>query len=111
MWGDIYTDTHHNNNNNTTSKTPPSHIRGGIFTQMPTTTIIYTDAHHNNNNNTTSKTPPSQIRGGAKTGGESVISLYYRDLQKYRYLQMSFTYDVIDLYPLRTIYGMVSKIL
>ena len=34
-----------------------------------------------------------------------------RDLQKYRHLQMSFTYDVIDVFPRRTIYGMVSKIL
>ena len=34
-----------------------------------------------------------------------------RDLQKYRHLQMSFTYDVIDVFLRRTIYGMVSKIL
>ena len=34
-----------------------------------------------------------------------------RDLQKYRHLQMSFTYDVIDVSLRRTINDMVSKIL
>ena len=33
------------------------------------------------------------------------------DLQKYRHLQMSFTYDVTDVSPRRTIYDLVSKIL
>ena len=34
-----------------------------------------------------------------------------RDLQKYRHLQMSLTYDVIDVSLRRTINDMVSKIL